>query len=362
MKTPALLFSRSLLAAASIGAMASCSSSISGDRPLAPDGRAVHGPRELDEFVLEAPVELHGLGTRAALEKLDRAYRESCRKAGEVPLELRYEVPAGYEQPLNFATAPNFDQAVREIAACSKLEVSRRGASYRFRPFQVPGKVDQPVETTHRVPPDFLSQVSRDAYDQRLPIRAAIEKRGVSLDESTRLTLRTGDSTLGVETRDRSDDAAISAMIQAMLRGTPRQIRWETRTFEIPSGQSWDGPAEGVVEGEVMAELRRIPGVREQILTGGSPLSSPLRSNQPRLDPLPEGTLRSQAGLLAFGIQVRAELQQESRGNPPVSIGVAGQTPDGGTRIATAKRPDGSRVVLAVSPTVIDATGRPVKK
>jgi hypothetical protein len=66
--------------------------------------------------------------------------------------------------------------------------------------------------------------------------------------------------------------------------------------------------------------------------------------------------------LLAFGIRVQAELKQESRGKQPVSILVAGQTPDGGTRIATAKRLDGSRVVLAVTPTVIDATGRPVKK
>jgi hypothetical protein len=80
------------------------------------------------------------------------------------------------------------------------------------------------------------------------------------------------------------------------------------------------------------------------------------------LESLSEGTLRSEAGLLAFGIQVQAELKQKSRGNRPVSILVEGQTPDGGTRIAAANRPDGSRVVLAVTPTVIDATGRPVKK
>jgi hypothetical protein len=345
-----------------IGAIPSCTTSVSGNRAVAADGRAIHVPGQLNEFVLEEPVDVRGLSTKAALAKLDRAYRESCRKAGEVPLELHYEVPAGYEQPLNFTTAPNYDQAIREIAACSKLEVTRRGKSYRLQPFQVPPDVDQLVETTHRVPPNFLSLVSRDAYDQRLPIRAAIVKRGVSLDETTRLTLRTGDSTLGVETRDRSDDAAISAMIEAMLRGTPRQIRWETRTFEIPSGQSWDGPAEGVVEGDVLADFRRIPGVREQVLTGGSPWSSPLTSNQPRLDALPGGTLRSEAGLLAFGIHVKSELTQVSRGKRPVSILVAGQTPDGGTRIATATRPDGSRVVLAVTPTVIDATGRPVKK
>jgi hypothetical protein len=362
MKKSFLFWTNALPAVMVIGAVSSCTHSLSGGRAVAADGRTVHGPGQLDEFVLEKPVDVRGLGTKAALAKLDRAYRESCRKAGEVPLELRYEVPAGYEQALNFTTAPNFDQALSEIAASSKLEVTRRGKSYRLQAFRVPRKADQLVETTYRVPPDFLSQVSRDAYDQGLPVRAAIEKRGVSLDEATRLTLRTGDSTLGVETRDRSDDAAISAMIEAMLRSTPRQIRWETRTFEIPPGQSWDGPVDGVVEGDVMADLRRIPGVREQVLTGGSPSSSPLRSNQPRLDPLSGGTLRSQADLLAFGIRVQAELKQQSRGNGPVSILVEGQTPDGGTRIATAKRPDGSRVVLAVTPTIIDATGRPVKK
>lgn len=356
------LLTRALPAVIVIGAITSCATSVSGSRAVAADGRNVHGPGQLDEFVLEKPVDVQGLGTKAALAKLDRAYRESCRKAGEVPLELRYEVPVGYEQPLNFTTAPNFDQAVREIAASSKLEVNRRGKSYRLQPFHVPRKTDQLVETTYRVPPDFLSQVSRDAYDQHLPIRAAMEKRGVSLDETTRLTLRAGDSTLGVETRDRSDAAAISAMIEAMLRGTPRQIRWETRTFEIPSGQSWDGPEDGVIEGAVLADLRQIPGVREQVLTGGSPWSTPLRANQPRMDPLPGGILRSQAGLLAFGIRVQAELRQKGRGHRPVSILVEGQTPDGGTRIATANRPDGSRVVLAVTPTIIDATGRPVKK
>lgn len=319
---------------------------------MAADGQAIHGPQQLDEFVLDEPVAIRGLGTKAALEKLDLKYRESCRKAGEIPLNLTYEVPAGHEQPLNLTLNNTFGGAVQEIAATSKLNLKRRGTTYFL---QAPQKEDRLVRETYSVPPDFLSRVSKDAYERRLPIRAAIEKRGVSLDRSTRLTLN--GSKLEVETRDRDDEIAISGLIESMLQNTPRQIRWEVRTFEIPSGQAWNGPAEGVIGGTGLADLRRIPGVQERVVLDGGVFSSPLRSGQTRLDLLPEGSLRSKARLLAFGVHAKAELKQKDRGR----LLLEGQTPDGGTRISTTTRPDGSRIVLAVTPTIIDATGRPVK-
>jgi hypothetical protein len=352
MKKSPVSLSCVLSAAISIGAMVSCSSSISGDRPVAADGRALHRPEQLDDFILEKPVNIRGQGTKAALETLDRAYRETCSKAGEVPLNLSYEVPAGYDRPLSLTLGGRFDGAVREIAATSKLELTRRGNTYRF---QVPQGDDQLVQQSYSVPPDFLSRVSRDAYEQRLPIRVAFEKRGVAFSTATRLSLR--GSQLGVETRDRGDAAAISGTVQAFSQDSPLQIHLDSRAFEIPAGQSWDGPANGIAGDGDVAKLRRISGVQEQALPAPT-----TRSFEPGRVLLPEGALRFQAGLLGLGVQVKADLSQKIRGRRPILISMEGQAPDGGTRIATATRPDGSRVVLALTPTIIDATGRPVNQ
>jgi hypothetical protein len=353
MKTTPLFLSRALLATVSIGAMASCSSSISGDRPVAADGRAIHGPQQLNEFVLAKPVEIRGLGTKAALEKLDREYRESCRKAGEVPLDLAYEVPAGYERPLNLTTGMTFERAVEEIAATSKLDLKRRGATYHL---QAPKENDRLVRETYSVPPDFLARVSEDAYEQRLPIRAAFEKRGVSFDGATRLRL--SGANLAVETRDRGDQAAISGTVNAVAQGSPRQVRLDYRTFTIPAGQSWNAPANGMASDKDLAGLRQIPGVQEYVPREGT--IETRRLHEPGQNDLPGGKLRYEVGLLGFGTQVKAELEQKTRGRRRVVLPLEGPTPDGATRIATTGGPDGSRVVLAVTPTILDATGRPV--
>ncbi|RYD64281.1 MAG: hypothetical protein EOP83_10165 [Verrucomicrobiaceae bacterium] len=358
-KSPAFM-PKVLLAAVSIVAITSCANSVSGDRAVAADGRGIHRSEQLDEFILEKPVEIRGLGTRAALEKLDREYRETCRKAGEVPLDLAYEVPAGYERSLNFRPSGYFEVAVREIAATSKLEWRRHGNTYRFQPPKASRENDRVRQETHLVPPDFLARIGGGPSnwrpgDPRTEPRVVFEKRGVSLDPSTRLSLR--GSRFTVETRSRSDEAAISDMVGTMIYDAPRQIQWDVRTFNVPSGQSWDGLEKGIVDDAGLAELRGIPGVQELVICG-----EPLRSHTPRVGRLAVGTLRSEAVCRAFGIQVKAELNQGNRGGRPVSISVEGQTPDGGTRVASTTRADGSRVVLAVTPTILDATGRPVKK
>lgn len=358
MRARIVFLSRALLAAVPVAALVSCSSSIPGSRAVSADGRTVHRADQLDDFVLEAPVGIRGLGPEEALEKLDRAYRDACRKAGEVPLQLSYEVPPGYGKPLDFTTGHSFGRAVREVAVSSKLELSRRGTTYRFRPLDAPGESRRPVEKTYQVPPDFLARMSRG--DQRVPIRSAIEKRGVSLHESTTLTFQPSNATLRVETSDSSDDATISALIQSTLQGTPRQIRWEVRTFETPPGKGWNGPADGVIDGAGLADLRRLPGVRERVISDGGVFSlEPLRSGESRRDRLAGGgSLRSEARMLAFGIHATADLREKNRER----LSLKGQTPDGGTRISTTTRPDGSSIVLAVTPTIVDATGRPVKR
>ena len=338
-----------ILVALSVGVFASCSSSISGDRPVAADGRAMHRTGQLDEFFLEKPVNIHGLGTKAALEKLDRAYRDTCQRAGEVPLDLTYDVPAGYDRPLNFTVDGRFENAVRSIAATTKLVWKRRGNTYHF---QAPGGSDRLVQETYPVPPDFLAQISMEAYDRKLPVRAAFEKRGVSFDEATLLTL--SGTKLGVETRDRGDKAAISGTIQVLSGDTPLQVRLDARTFDIPAGQAWVAPANGIASQSVLVELRQIAGVRENSLPGLT-----TRSSEPGLIHFPAETLRFESRLLGTGIETKAEFTRKDR---PVALNVEGSGSDGSTRIATATRPDGSRVVLAITPTIIDATGRPLHR
>ena len=343
-----------MLAAFSAGICASCTSSIQANRAVAADGRSIHRPEQLDEFVLEKPVSFYGLGTKAALEKLDREYRETCRKAGEVPLDLVYEVPAGYDSPLNFQAMGDFDEVVHEIAATSRLAWKRSGTTYRFQASQAPRESDQLTQETHAVPPDFLSRVSSGTYDRREGARGAFEKRGVSLDQSTRLVMR--GTQLSVETRSPADQAAISDVVKAVERSAPVQIRLDAQTFEIPSGQSWEAPANGIVSRRDLAGLRQLQGVHENALP---PVCA--RSHEQGVVNLPGETLSFQPAFLGFGVQVKADFARKSSGSGPLSIAMDGQTLDGSTRIATATRPDGSRVVMAITPTIIDATGRPVK-
>jgi hypothetical protein len=359
MKKSPVFLSRVMLAALSVGAITSCTTSVSGDRAVAADGRAVHRAAQLDKFVLEEPVSFQGLGAKAALEKLDREYRETCRRAGEVPLELAYEVPAGFEQPLNFAAVGGyFEDGIREIAATSELTWERRGNTYRFHSPRATRENHRLGRETHSVPPDFLSRISGEPVNRRSEVRGAFEKRGVSLDPSTRVTLV--GSQLSVESRSRSDEKAISGVVKSVTSRPPLQIRLDARTFEVPPGQSWRGFGKEIVDDNAVADLRRIPSVQEQVIASEELFSSPLRSHEPRLNKLRGGTLRSEPAFLGFGIQVKAELSQKFGEDRPVRISMDGQTPDGSTRIATATRPDGSRVVLAMTPRILEATGRPV--
>ena len=350
-KSPAFM-PKVLLAAFSIGAISSCTTSASGNRAMAADGRAIHRSEQLSDFYLKEPVNVQGLGTKAALEKLDREYRASCRKAGEVPLDLMYEVPAGYERPLKFQAGGTFENAVREIAATSGLEWKRRDNTYEF---QAPRENDRLSQETLSVPPDFLARIGGNPDDRRLGARAVFEKRGVSFDPSTRLSV--SGSRLSVETRSPSDQVAISGTVDALVRCSPLLIRLDAQAFEVPAGRTWLAPANGIITGSQLADLRRIPGVRENALPAVCS-----RCNEPGRIDLPGETLRFEPGLLGLGIQVKAELTQKARGANSDTISMDGQTPDGGTRIATSTRADGSRMVLAVTPTIIDATGRPVKQ
>ena len=346
-----------LLAVLSVGAITSCATSVSGDGAVAADGRAIHRADQLDEFFLEKPVSLRGLGTKAALEKPDREYRDSCRKAGEVPLDLTYEVPAGYERPLNFKVGDTFDHSVREIAATSGLDWKRRGNVYRFQAPKISRGSDRLRQETLDVPPDFLSLIVGSSYDPKWGARGAFEKRGVSLDQSTQLSVV--GARIHVETRSPSDRAMISGMVDATVLQSPKQYRLEYRTFEVSAGLSWKAPANGIVSESDLGGLRLIAGEHEYVPE--YPANN-TRFNTPSIDRQFGRVLRFEANPLGLGVYVKAEFDQTIRGAKPVSISAEGPIPDGGTRVASTTRADGSCMVLAITPIIVDATGRPVKK
>ena len=158
MKKRRALLSKVLLAAGTVCWAASCAPHGDGAR-IAADGRVMQGPDRLRDFYLAEKVDVRGLGVTAALAKLESAYQETCRRTGEVPLKLTFEVPPGHEAPLGVRLElDTFDRSVRYVGAAAKLEVERRGTTYRFK---APRETGQLARKTVAVPPESLKLQTR---------------------------------------------------------------------------------------------------------------------------------------------------------------------------------------------------------
>ncbi len=358
--------------------------------------RATHAPERLKEFMLPE-VAIDGLTLREALQKLMGAYDDTCKKTGETPLRLTFDVPSGSTKKLHLKLGPrNFSSSVQLLATFSGMSFSRNKLQYRFEP--LPDERKQ-VNRTLRVPPDFSSIISQGAglnsdadpftesEPPRMPIGELIKAAGLSLDPSTRLSL-TASGSLGIDTASSADVAMISALVGTLVSDRPVQQKFNPVVLDIPSGLNWTPPDLSQMNDDqvqlLMREMAQKAGVNLMTLpsiTARIGQDATIENIREFITPVGESgqqfethnlgqVMLIRGDALGFGHQVALNYTDTTgdldaaTGKPNINkrtdITDSGYTSDGGTRLVVQTRADGSRALLLVTSTMIDATGRPL--
>jgi hypothetical protein len=176
--------------------------------------RATHAPERLKEFMLPE-IAIDGLTLGEALRKLMGVYEDACKRTGETPLRLTFDLPPGNAKKLHLKLSPrNFSTSVQLLATFSGMSVCRNKLNYRFEPF-----ADERKQVTRAltVPPDFTPA-------------------GTGLDTE-------------------ADPFAEDEPPQM-----PMQKKFTQQVFEIPSGMDWTPPdVSQMTEGQVQIFSPRIP-------------------------------------------------------------------------------------------------------
>jgi len=367
--------------------------------------RATHGPERLKEFYLPA-VDINGLTLREALAKLMTAYEDACAKAGEVPIRLTFDVPPAATKKLRLKLSPgNFNSSVRFLATYAGMKVNRDKTTYRFEPFaDERGQVKRGIS----VPPDFAARLSdqaglaygpgsdspfgegenpaRKAAPARLPIAEILKMSGLELDPSTRLSLKPSGE-LMLETSSGADAAAIAALADTLAGDLPIQHKFTTKILHVKDQPDWVAPdTSQMTDSEIqlfmrqMAQKKGVDLLTMPEVTAHGNQDAKIENVRELIYPTnPEGTefekqdvgftMQVKGGPLAFGHDVDFQFTHTTgeMDNPlqkPViekhTVSGAGYTGDHGARLAVETQPDGSRVVVLLGATMIDATGRPL--
>jgi hypothetical protein len=351
--------------------------------------QATHRPESLGQFYLP-PVHIDGLPLEAALKKLQAAYEEACRETGEMPIQLAFGVPPGPARPLTvkIGTA-TLDNSIRLLASLSSMKVKRDGSAYLF---ELPEETGQPVKKSLPVPPDILSRLKSAAPSPSgdpADLIGAFAALGVDLDPSTRLKFFPGSSTVLLETLSAADEVAVSALIGRIAGDPPIQHKLQTRVLELAAGLEWTPPESPQLDEAglqlLMRELAQIKGV--ELMTMPSTVTrdgqlAKVEIVRDLISPVPgsEAEWRTdKVGVvldvtpvvLGFGQRVDVGFKATEADIDPetsevniverASIEDTSFTRDTSTRLHVETRPDGSRILLLVTPTLIDATGRPVR-
>lgn len=353
---------------------------------FATDPAATHAPERLSQFYLPQ-VDIDGLPLEAALKKLQAAYEEACRETGETPIQLTFSVPPGQDRLLTVKIGGGtFDSSIRLLASLASLKVKREGSAYLF---EAPAETGKLVKKTLRVPPDILATLKAAGSGSASDLAAAFAALGIELDPSTRLKFSPGSSTLQIETTRAADEVAVSATVERLLGDLPIQHKLETRVFELGADIEWTPPDNAQLDEAgmqlLMRELAQKKGV--DLMTMPSTVTrdgqaakveivreliSPVPGSDDEFRTEPVGVvLDLKPAVLGFGQKIDmgfnvTDVEEDPKSNElkvvnRASITDTSFTRDASTRLHVETRPDGSRVLLLVTPTLIDATGRPVR-
>lgn len=356
---------------------------------FATDPAATHPPERLNQFYLPQ-VDIDGLPLEAALKKLLAAYENACRETGETPLALTFSVPPGQDRLLTVKVGVGtFDNSIRLLAALSSLKVKREGSAYLF---EAPAETGKLVKKSLLVPPDILSRLKSAASSPSAAtadFAGAVAALGIALDPSTRLKFSPGSGTLQIETTRAADEVAVSSMIERLLGERPIQHKVDTKILELGKDVDWTPPEHAQLDEAgmqlLMRELAQKKGV--DLMTAPSTVArdgqtakveivreviSPVPGSDGEFTIEPVGVvLDFKPAVLGFGQKIDmgfnvTDVEEDLKSSElkvveRASITDNSFTCDSATRIHVETRPDGSRLLLLVTSSLIDATGRPVR-
>lgn len=392
------------------------------DRPASPGVHATHRPHQLKKFYLPE-VEIDGLPLKAALAKLQAAYENVCRESGEIPLSLTFVVPPEATRPLTVKTGiRNLDGAIHLVAAMSGLKVSRTGSEYAFtapkesgetvkKSFKLPPDffadpssketdpfAEVPVLPEGMSPSEHLATLFDKKDDDiiwtdpdepaQLSPADYFASKGIALDPDTKL-IRNADGTLQLETTSAADRIAIEGMIDLAVNDVPVQHKMETRMVQISADTDWTPPdlsqldAAGVAQ--LMRQLDQSKGVEIVVqpdITARSGENAKIEIIREVIQPPrtpDEGYRKDDVGVVVnfrptpygFGSHVDLNFSEKvivadgPESDPfriveRTSIADSSFSGDGNANMHVQTHPDGSRSVVFVTPTLIDATGQPL--
>ena len=363
-------------------------------KPTGP--RATHAPERLKEFILPE-VAIDGLTLGEALRKLMGVYEETCKKTGETPLRLSFDLPSGNAKKLHLRLGSrNFNSSIQLLATLSRMSVSREKLEYHFKPI-----ADERKQVTRaiRVTPDFMSKLHAQAgitsrvgsstveAPASVPIETSIKLSGMELDPSTRVSL-SASGVLNLETTSSVDAAMISALAGTLASEKPVQHKFTSQVVEIPAGTHWTPPEVSQMTGDQvqsligeMAQNNAINLTNLPSITTANGYVASIEMNQ-GISATTDGSgvssdehntnkvMHITGNSLGFGQEATVDytdtigaLDESGKKlvlNKRTDLADSGYSSDGGSRLVVQTRADGPKTLLIVTGQLIDATGRPV--
>lgn len=361
-----------------------------------------HSPAQLQDFFLR-PIDLQDATLADAIPRIMESYREACAIAGEVPLDLSFEIPAGPTPTLTLhLPGMPFSAALKYIATLSGRKVTREGLAFSFPPFANDGARSAKLQ----VPPDFASFLATlkqpptseaDPFGNppitspqpRRTIAELLTDLGIHLDPSTTVHLGPNGE-LTIDSKNPADTATISTLAKhASAAGRPQQVKFTSKVIKLPSTTPLPGLPLGSIDSVTLDRV-----TRELAQENGSDIATmpsiTARAGQNATiemiheviypDPHEIGsfyarnvgvTLSVKPEFIGFGqhtdldyLDIAAEppaADGSVQFNELAHINGKNYATDGGAHLMTESHPDGSTTVLLITSEKIDATGRPVR-
>lgn len=364
-----------------------------GDRPP-PSPAATHSPERLKDFFLPT-LNIEGLSIEEAMQKLKASYQETCLRTGEVPINLKFDIPRGTSGKINIRLeGKSFSSAVKLLAALSGMEVSRKGSIYEFS--VIPNELVSTTRTFN-VPPDFAATLdalgsTRGENDRMLEegvfpqpqLSEILSKLGLDLDPST-LVRPTNAGILIVKSNSAADLTVISQLVKTLADEKPMQLKFSSKIVELASGVDFELPdtsqmtdAEAQSFMRAMAQtkgtdLMSLPSVvtrngESGNITIGREYILPKEDAEGEFETHLVGQAMKIGGnALGFGQETSFNFTDTTADDSKKNITIETQTDlsdtgfsnDQGTRFVIQENPDETTVIVLVTSTLIDATGEP---